>query len=120
MQELPVEKGVVTELFKILTCYIWMVIETSNKFCCVAVIEEHILVNNLLIVTFRNLAKDFIRCILFPIFLFACYFGKSHVLAHVLVLNYFHATDLILYPLKTLGNFCFSDIFRGCKRKPVA
>lgn len=68
MQELPIGKGFVTELFEIFTCYIWMVIETSNKFCCVAVIEEHILVNNLLIVIFRNLAKDLIRRILFPIF----------------------------------------------------
>ena len=33
------------------------------------------------------------------------------------VLNPFHATDLFLYPLKTLENLWFSDAFRGHRKR---
>ena len=34
-------------------------------------------------------------------------------------LNPFHATDLILTPLKISENLGFSDVFRGCTKRPV-
>ena len=35
-------------------------------------------------------------------------------------INPFHATGLFLYPLKTLENLWFPDVFRGYRRSPVA
>ena len=35
-------------------------------------------------------------------------------------LNPIHATDLFLYPLKIWENLWFSDVFRRCKKRPVA
>ena len=35
-------------------------------------------------------------------------------------LNPFHATDLFLYPLKTLENLWFYDVFRGCRKRSGA
>ena len=32
----------------------------------------------------------------------------------------FHATGLFLYPLKTSENFCFSDVFKEHRKRPVA
>ena len=34
--------------------------------------------------------------------------------------NPFHTTSLFLYPLKTSKNLCFSDVFRGYRKRPVA
>ena len=34
--------------------------------------------------------------------------------------NLFHATGLFLYPLKTSEKLCFSDVFSGYKKRPVA
>ena len=34
--------------------------------------------------------------------------------------NPLHATGLFLYPLKTLENLCFCDLFRGYRKRPVA
>ena len=31
----------------------------------------------------------------------------------------FHTVGVFLYPLKTLDNQRFSDIFRGCRKAPV-
>ena len=36
------------------------------------------------------------------------------------LLNFFHATGFVLYPLKTSENLCFSDFFRGYRKRPVA
>ena len=38
----------------------------------------------------------------------------------VVLFNSFHATDFFLYFLKTSENFCFSHVFRGFKKLPVA
>ena len=35
-------------------------------------------------------------------------------------LDSFNATGLFLYPLKTLKNFWFSDVFKGYRKRPVA
>ena len=35
-------------------------------------------------------------------------------------INPYHATGPFLYSLKTLENLCFSDVFRGYRKRPVA
>ena len=37
----------------------------------------------------------------------------------VIIINPFHATDLLLYPLKTSENQRFSDVFRGYQKRSV-
>ena len=37
----------------------------------------------------------------------------------VIIINPFHVTDLLLYPLKTLENQMFSDVFRGYQKRSV-
>ena len=37
-----------------------------------------------------------------------------------ILLNLFHATGFILYPLKTLENLWFFDVFREYRKRPVA
>ena len=43
------------------------------------------------------------------------HFAKTGILV-----NAFHATDLFLYLLKKSGYFCFSIVFMGYRKRPVA
>ena len=43
--------------------------------------------------------------------------SQKDFLTHI---NPFHATDLFLYPQKTLETYRFSDVFRGYRKRPVA
>ena len=53
---------------------------------------------------------------------FLSYFSRLFsdiLLWFILFVNPFHATGVILYPLKTSENLWFSDIFRGYRERPV-
>ena len=46
------------------------------------------------------------------------YFGRCYLNLEC-TFNLLHATGLFLYPLKTLENLWFSDVFRGYTKRPV-
>ena len=44
---------------------------------------------------------------------------KYHIRKLKLTINPFHAIGLFLYPLETLKNLWFPDVFRGYKKRPM-
>ena len=47
-------------------------------------------------------------------------FKRSNIFDSNVFVNPFQATGLSLYPLKTSEKQIFSDVFRGCRKRPVA